>query len=72
MISYYIKLQYTLIRRRFRQLGLHPIAGFLLIPIVFVILSFYLFHKTELAVYLYMAIGLVAVSYTHLTLPTKA
>ena len=67
MISYYIKLQCTLISRRFRQLGFHPIAGFLLIPLVFVLLSFYLFYKTELAVYLYTGIGVVVITSIYTT-----
>ncbi len=67
MIPFYIKLQYTLIRRRFRQLGLHPIAGFMLIPIIFVVLSVYLFYKTELAVYLYTIIGLLTITSIYTT-----
>jgi len=60
-MKYYFRLQYTLVNRYIKDFGLHPLAGYLLGAAGFVGLSFYLFFKTELAVYLYplIAIGLV-------------
>ena len=57
-MKYYFRLQYTLVNRHIKDFGLHPIAGYFLGVVGFAGLSFYLFHKTELAVYLYLAITL--------------
>lgn len=53
MIPFYIKLQYTLLGRKLKQLGVNPILGIILFTFAFILFSLLIFYKTELAVYIY-------------------
>jgi hypothetical protein len=48
----YFKLQYVMTNRKIKEAGLNPLLGYLLALTVFVLLSEYIFHKTEFAKYL--------------------
>lgn len=62
MLKSYFKLQLEMMNRRLREAGFNPILGFILLAIGFVVISFYLFHKTaDLAGYIYSFIALVLV-----------
>jgi len=50
----YFLLQFRLLNRHIRDFGLHPMAGWLMGAVLFVGLSFFIFHKTEYAVYAYL------------------
>jgi hypothetical protein len=62
-IRFYFSLQYRMLNRQLTDFGLHPLAGYLLLVLSFTGLSFYLFLKTEFAVYVYffLAIGFIYV-----------
>ena len=51
-MSAYFYLQFIMINRKLRELGIHPILGYVLGVIAFVIVSIYIFQKTEFAKYL--------------------
>jgi len=51
-MKHYINLQYVMTNRKIREAGLNPILGYLLALTAFVLLSEYIFHKTEFAKYL--------------------
>ncbi len=51
---YYFQLQLKLISRQISDFGINPIVGFLLLPILFVGASVFLFYKTEYAPYVYI------------------
>jgi hypothetical protein len=57
MKEYFI-LQYKMTNRKLKDFGLNPILGYLLILTSFLVLSIYLFHKTEFAQYAYILISL--------------
>lgn len=57
MKEYFI-LQFKITNRKLNDFGLHPIVGYLLILICFLLLSVYLFYKSELAQYAYILISL--------------
>lgn len=48
----YFKLHYVRINRKIKEAGLNPLLGYLLVFTAFVLLSEYIFHKTEFAKYL--------------------
>lgn len=48
----YFKLQYVMKNRKIKEAGLNPLLGYALGLTVFVLLSEYIFHKTEFAKYL--------------------
>jgi hypothetical protein len=48
----YFDLQLVMSNRKIKEAGINPVLGFLLGLIVFVILSEYIFYKTEFAKYL--------------------
>jgi hypothetical protein len=52
-MNYYLLLQYTIINRKFKDFGIHPLAGKAITIAAFIILSHFLFSKTEFAVYIY-------------------
>jgi len=54
----YLILQYKMTNRKLKDFGLNPILGYLLILTSFLVLSIYLFHKTEFAQYAYILISL--------------
>lgn len=54
----YFKLQYTLIKRHLTDFGVNPLLGLFIIAAGFTGISFYLFSKTEYAVYLYILLAL--------------
>lgn len=57
----YFQLQFKMANRKLTAFGLHPIAGYSLMFIGFVGLSFYLFYKSELAEYIYILTALSVV-----------
>ncbi len=59
---YYFQLQLRMLKRQIVDFGLHPVAGLLLAPLVFVGLSFYFFVKMPEAAWLYAVLGLVSIS----------
>jgi hypothetical protein len=48
----YFKLQYVMTNRKIKEAGLNPLLGYVLGLTAFVLLSEYIFHKTEYAKYL--------------------
>lgn len=58
----YFKLQLLLSSRRLKDAGVHPLPGLVLILIVFIAGSLFLFYKTEYATYIYL---FVAVSFVN-------
>lgn len=54
----YFKLQYIMINRKLSDLGMHPMIGYLLLLLVFIGLSAYLFYKITFAHYAYILIAL--------------
>jgi hypothetical protein len=48
----YFNLQYVMTNRKIKETGLNPLLGYLLALTAFVLLSEYIFHKTEFAKYL--------------------
>ena len=48
----YFELQYVLTNRKIKEAGLNPLLGYLLALTAFVLLSEYIFQKTEFAKYL--------------------
>lgn len=58
MIGKYFELQLSMLNRRFKDLGFQPVVGFLILLVLFLVLSISLFNSTEYAQYLFIAIGL--------------
>lgn len=58
----YFHLQWIVFNRRLTAFGLRPVAGWLLIVLVFLGLSFYLFYKTDFAEYVYLLSAVVLLS----------
>lgn len=58
----YLKLQLTIINRKIIDFGIPLLIGYISIPFLFILLSHYLFEKTEFAHYIFglTAIGLVS------------
>jgi hypothetical protein len=56
----YFLLRFKMLNRKMIDFGLPLLIGYTLLPFVFVLLSNYLFEKTEFANYIY---GLLAVSF---------
>lgn len=52
----YFRLQYLIITREFKELGINPLAGSILMLAAFFLLSGFLFHRTEFAKYLLILI----------------
>jgi len=48
----YFELQLLMTNRKIKDVGVNPVVGYLLMLIAFVLLSEYIFHKTEFAKYL--------------------
>lgn len=48
----YFKIQYVMTNRKIKEAGLNPLLGYLLALTAFVLLSEYIFHKTEFAKHL--------------------
>ncbi|MDN3654345.1 hypothetical protein QWZ08_01830 [Ferruginibacter paludis] len=61
MIKNYFALQYKMLNRQLADFGVPAAAAWIVLPAVFIGLSFYLFHKTAFARYIYI---LMAVSLT--------
>jgi hypothetical protein len=57
-MQYYFGLRCRMINRQLTDFGLHPLAGYSLLFLVFLGLSFYLFSRTDFAAYLYSIIAL--------------
>ena len=56
----YFRLQFKMLNKKMIEFGLPLLLGYTLLPIAFILLSNYLFSKTEFAVYIY---GLLALSF---------
>lgn len=54
----YFRIQFKMLNRQMTEFGLPPLVGYSVIPIIFFLLSYYLFLKTELASYLYIFLAL--------------
>jgi TRAP-type mannitol/chloroaromatic compound transport system permease small subunit len=52
----YFYLQYQMTQRRLLDAGIHPLIGYLLSLVAFVLVSVYIFHKSEFAKYLVVLI----------------
>lgn len=50
----YFRLQYTMTNRRFKDAGFEPLLAYLILIVVFVALSIYLFSKTAFAEYIFV------------------
>jgi hypothetical protein len=61
-VKSYFQLQYTLINRRFKDSGIEPLIGYILILAGFTAFSFSLFNKTIYAKYIYIAIAATALT----------
>jgi hypothetical protein len=61
MIKHYFILQYKMLNRQLADFGMPPVAAWIVLPLAFIGLSFYLFQKTPFAQYIYI---LMAVSAT--------
>ena len=48
----YFELQYVLTNRKIKEAGINPLLGYVLGLTAFVLLSEYIFYKTEFAIYL--------------------
>ena len=48
----YFNLQYVMTNRKIKEAGLNPLLGYLFALTAFILLSEYIFHKTEFAKYL--------------------
>jgi len=59
MISFYFKLQYKMLNRRFREWGFHPIVAPFFFISAFIALSYLLFYKINYAEYIYALAGLI-------------
>ena len=61
-MKYYFNIQYKMFGRKLSDFGINPITGYLLLPILFLGLSFYLFVKTEFTEYIYafLSISMIA------------
>ncbi|MGS0526982.1 ABC transporter permease [Zobellia nedashkovskayae] len=56
----YFQLQFKMLNRRMIDFGLPLLIGYTLVPLVFILLSNYLFENTEFAIYVY---GLIVISF---------
>ena len=54
----YLKLQLKMASRKIADFGLHPVMGYMLLLLVFVVSSLLLFYKTTFAPYVYVIIAL--------------
>jgi len=54
----YFRIRKNIIDRKLVEFGIQPILAYVLAPIFFFILSFFLFYKTQYAVYIYCLIAL--------------
>ena len=59
-MKHYFQLQLTLMNRRFKDLGFKPLFAYILLGIAFYVFSFFLFQRTEYAVYFYLFISLTS------------
>lgn len=57
----YFLLQYKMTNRRFTEAGVKPIFAYLILTIVFVLLSIYLFQKSKFAAYAYLLFALTLI-----------
>lgn len=58
-MSFYFKLQFRRIQRKFLEIGLKPLIGFIIIPIVFIFFSKYLFYRFPSSGYLYPVLSIL-------------
>jgi hypothetical protein len=61
-VKEYFELQYKMINRKFKDAGINPMMASILVVILFVGISVYLFYKTEFATYIYLIIALTLIS----------
>lgn len=57
VLTYYFRLQYLRQQRRLLEWGMHPVVSALLIIVVFIVCSQYLFIKLDLAPWIYLGIS---------------
>jgi len=57
-MKYYFSLQLRMLNRQLTDFGLHPVAGYFLLVLIYAGLSVYLFSKTEFAAYIYLVIAI--------------
>lgn len=57
----YFQLQYKMTNRKFKDAGIAPLLAYVLLALVFVGLSLYLFHYTPLAPYIYILFALMLI-----------
>lgn len=56
-MKYYWGLRLRMLNRSLVEFGINPIAGYILVLLSFILLSVYLFYKTEMAAYIYCMIA---------------
>jgi len=61
-MTYYFQLQYRRLTRLLKTVGVPPIVGILLMTLLFLGLSKYLFSKTTYAAWIYVGIGISTIS----------
>lgn len=69
---YYFQLQFRMISRNLVEFGINPVIGSLLAVFVFTGMSFYLFHVTEYADYIYSVVSILLISNLSQTVRTEA
>ena len=60
-MKYYFQLQYMRIARWLKEMGVHPVIGIIAAICLFVVGSFYVFYKIEIAEWVYAGVALVVV-----------
>lgn len=61
-MKFYFTLQYRRLERRIRELGIHPLVGYIIIAVLFPLASSYLFSKTDYAAWVYALLSLLTLS----------
>lgn len=54
----YFTLQYKMLNRQLADFGIQPVLAYLALPVIFIVLSIYLFQKTAFAQYIYLLMAL--------------
>jgi|SRR5690625_292026 len=54
----YLQLQFKMMNRKFKELGLEPIFAYLLLLSAFIVFSIFIFERTEFAKYIYLLLAL--------------
>jgi len=59
----YLKIRKNILDRKLVEFGIHPVAAYVIVPLLFLLLSFLLFYKTQFALYIYMTYAIVSVAF---------